>query len=153
MIIVSFDKSLILCRIQNPVEHLRWTFFIETVNSFQRLTIFAKNPIVTVRLGSKYASVIINLISTSATQLYSKTTKTNEIFSEISRETQKQQVFIFRRSSFDCTQIQIHVKLVNQAFWLVPNVTNAQKRVPKYLQPWLRDSETIIFIYCKFYCR
>ena len=28
-----------------------------------------------------------------------------------------------------------------QAFWLVPNVTNAQKRVPKYPQPWSRDSE------------
>ena len=64
------------------------------VNSFQPLTIFAKRPIVTVSLGSKYASVIINLISTSDTQLYSKITKTNEIFigtshffSEISPET------------------------------------------------------------------
>ena len=28
-----------------------------------------------------------------------------------------------------------------QAFWLVPNVTNAQKRVPKYPRPWARDSE------------
>ena len=27
------------------------------------------------------------------------------------------------------------------AFWLLPNVINAQKRVPEYLQPWLRDSE------------
>ena len=36
--------------------------------------------IVNVRLGFKYASVIINLMSTSATQLYSKTTKINEIF-------------------------------------------------------------------------
>ena len=44
------------------------------------LFIFAKKPIVTVRLGSKYATVIINLISTSATQLYSKIAKINEIF-------------------------------------------------------------------------
>ena len=30
-----------------------------------------------------------------------------------------------------------------QAFRLVPNVTNTQKRVPKYPQPWSRDSEII----------
>ena len=30
-----------------------------------------------------------------------------------------------------------------QAFWLVPNVTNAQKRVPKYPQPWPHGSEFI----------
>ena len=30
-----------------------------------------------------------------------------------------------------------------QAFWLVPNVTNAQKRVPRYPQLWSRDSEII----------
>ena len=53
--------------------------FIEIVNGFQPLTIFGKSPI-TVRLGSKYVSVIINLIFTSTTQLYSKTTKINEIF-------------------------------------------------------------------------
>ena len=53
--------------------------FIEIVNGFQALTIFGKSPI-TVRLGSKYVSVIINLIFTSTTQLYSKTTKINEIF-------------------------------------------------------------------------
>ena len=35
---------------------------------------------VTVRLGSKYASVVINLISRSATELHSKTTKINKIF-------------------------------------------------------------------------
>ena len=28
-----------------------------------------------------------------------------------------------------------------QAFWLAPSVTNAQKRVPKYPQPWPCDSE------------
>ena len=44
------------------------------------MTILEKNPIVTVRMSSKYASVIINLILTSATQLYNKITKINEIF-------------------------------------------------------------------------
>ena len=34
----------------------------------------------TVRLGSKYASVVINLISRSATELHSKTNKINKIF-------------------------------------------------------------------------
>ena len=51
-----------------------------TFNAFQPLTIFAKTHIVTVRQGSEYSSVIINLMPTSATQLYSKTTKINEIF-------------------------------------------------------------------------
>ena len=32
-----------------------------------------------------------------------------------------------------------------QAFWLVPNATNAQKRVPKYPQSWSRDSEIISY--------
>ena len=42
---------------------------------------FCKNKtIATVRLGSKYASVIINLILTLATHSYSKTAKINEIF-------------------------------------------------------------------------
>ena len=40
----------------------------------------AKRSFVTVRLGSKYASVIINLKSTSATQLYSKTIKIKKAF-------------------------------------------------------------------------
>ena len=78
MIIISFDKS--------PVAYLEHSCtstvelnFIEIVNGFQPLTIFGKSPIA-VQLGSKYASVIINLMSTSATQLYSKTTKINEIF-------------------------------------------------------------------------
>ena len=44
------------------------------------LTIFVKNPIITLRLGSKCASVIINLILASATQLYSKINKIKEIF-------------------------------------------------------------------------
>ena len=48
---------------------------------YQPLTIFEKKKtIVTVRLGSEYVSVIINLISTSNAQLYSKATKINEIF-------------------------------------------------------------------------
>ena len=44
------------------------------------LAIFVKNPIITLRLGSKCASVIINLILASATQLYSKINKIKEIF-------------------------------------------------------------------------
>ena len=32
---------------------------------------------------------------------------------------------------------------LTQASWLVPNVTNAQKRVPKYSQPWTRDSMSL----------
>ena len=68
--------------------------FTVILNGFQSLTIFVKKPIVTVRLGSKYASVIINLIFTSATMLRSKTNKIIEIFivtlhsfSDISPET------------------------------------------------------------------
>ena len=30
-----------------------------------------------------------------------------------------------------------------QVFWLVPNVTNAQKRVPKSPKPWSRDWQII----------
>ena len=33
------------------VEHLRWSFFAKIVNSFQLLTIFAKNSILDVRLA------------------------------------------------------------------------------------------------------
>ena len=32
-----------------------------------------------------------------------------------------------------------------QAFWLVPNVTNAEKKAPKYPQPWSLESEIISF--------
>ena len=65
---------------------------------------FRKNPIITLRLGSKYASVIINLILTSATQLYSKITKINEIFIAtphfyLKLRNLEKKVLIFRRSS------------------------------------------------------
>ena len=72
---------------------VRWSFFTEIVNGFQPLIIFAKSTIVTVRLGSKFGFVIINLTSKSATLLQSKATKINEVFtgtllfSEISLET------------------------------------------------------------------
>ena len=42
--------------IQNPVEHLRWSFFEKIVNGFQKLTIFAESSIVDVGLGCEYAS-------------------------------------------------------------------------------------------------
>ena len=35
-------------------------------------------------------------------------------------------------------------KSPTQTFWLASNVTNAQKRVAKYPQPWPRDSEILI---------
>ena len=130
---VSFNNNLILWRIQNPGKHLRLSFFTETVNSFQPLTIFAKKPIVTVRLGSEYASVIINVISTSAGQLHSKTTNINEIFIGIPH-------FFLKFAPKDKFMANESHK---QAFWLVANVTNAQKRVPKYPKPWSRDSEII----------
>ena len=43
-------------RISNPVVHLRWSFFAKIVNGLKFLTIFPKNSIVYVGLGSKYAS-------------------------------------------------------------------------------------------------
>ena len=76
---------------------------------------FRKNPIITLRLGSKYASVIINLILTSATQLHSKITKINEIFIVTShfylklRNLEKKSVNL-PEVLFDCTQRQIDVK-------------------------------------------
>ena len=79
------------------------------------LTIFAKKTIVTVRLRSKYASVIINLILTSATQLYGKITKINEIFTVTHHFFQKLIQKRIKKSLhlsgvlFDCTQKQIHV--------------------------------------------
>ena len=77
---------------------------------------FRKNPIITLRLGSKYASVIINLILTSATQLYSKITKINEIFIvtphfylKLVQKLRKKSIYLLE-VLFDCTQRQIHVK-------------------------------------------
>ena len=63
---------------RKSIKHLRWSLFIEIVNSFRSLTIFTKSSIVI--LGSKYASVIINMVPTLASQLYSKTTKISKIF-------------------------------------------------------------------------
>ena len=88
----------------------------------QSLTIFAKKSIVTVRLCSEYPSVIINLISTLATQLYSKTTKINEIFIGAPHFFLK----LVQKDKFMSNESH------TQAFWLVTNVTNAQERVPKY---------------------
>ena len=82
------------------------------------LTIFAKKTIVTVRLRSKYASVIINLTLTSATQLYGKITKINEIFTvthhfflKLVQKRIKKSLHL-SRVLFDCTQRQIHVNRV-----------------------------------------
>ena len=55
-------------------------------------------------MGSKYASVIINLILTLATQLYSKVTKIKEIFIAtphfyLKLRNLEKKVLIFRRSS------------------------------------------------------
>ena len=72
---------------------------------------FRKNPIITLRLGSKYASVIINLILTSASQLYSKITKINERFivtPHFYLKLRKKSVNL-SEVLFDCTQRQIDV--------------------------------------------
>ena len=71
---------------------------------------------VTVRLGSEYASVIINLISTSSTQLYRKATKINEIFIGTPHFFLK----LVQKDKFMSNESH------TQAFWLVPNVTNPQ---------------------------
>ena len=43
-------RSIFQRRIQNPVEHLRWSFFVKTVNGQRPLTIFAK------KLHRRYSS-------------------------------------------------------------------------------------------------
>ena len=54
----SIFQTLSQKPIFNPVEHLRWRFFVKIVNSLKLLSIFAKkSSIVDVRPGSKYASV------------------------------------------------------------------------------------------------
>ena len=50
------------------------------IAAFSRLLVLQKNLDLTCSTGSEHASVITNLISTLATQLYSKTTKINKIF-------------------------------------------------------------------------
>ena len=90
--------------------------FIEIVNGFQPLTIFGKSPI-TVRLGSKYVSVIINLIFTSTTQLYSKTTKINEIFIGNPQFLETTSLHLLE-DLFEYTQRQIHVKSITYTGFL-----------------------------------
>ena len=129
---VSLNNNLILWRIQNPGEHLRGSFFTEIVNSFQPLTIFAKKTIVTVRLGSEYASVIIRNLH----QLPSCMAK----LQKLTKYLQEFLIFFLKLAPKDKFMPNESHK---QAFWLVANVTNGQKRVPKYPQPWSRDSEII----------
>ena len=91
------------------------------------------------------------MISTSAIQLFSKPTTTNEIFIETPHFFLKlvQKLRNNKSSSFGGPILtgQKDKFMSNespaQTFWLVPNVTNVQKRIPKYLQPWSRDSEII----------
>ena len=106
------------------------------------LTIFVKNHIITLWLGSKYASVIINLILTSATQLYSKITKIKKIFIvtphfylKLVQKIRKKN-FTFWRSSLTAQKDKfMSIGSPKKAFWLAPNGTNAQKRVLRYPQP------------------
>ena len=90
----------------------KYHFSQKTINYFRKKTI------VTVRLRSKYASVIINLTLTSATQLYGKITKINEIFTvthhfflKLVQKRIKKSLHL-SRVLFDCTQRQIHVNRV-----------------------------------------
>ena len=43
-------------RTQNPVKHLRWSFFPKIGNGFQLLTIFAKSSSLDFRISSEYTS-------------------------------------------------------------------------------------------------
>ena len=43
--------------IWNPVEHLQWRAFAKIINSQKPLTVSAKNSIMDIQLGPKYASV------------------------------------------------------------------------------------------------
>ena len=38
---IVFEVILIQRRIKNPVKHLRWSVFVNTVNGFKPLTVFA----------------------------------------------------------------------------------------------------------------
>ena len=49
-------------RIQNPVKHLRWSFFVKIVNDWKPLTIFPKSSIVDGWLGSEYTSGTVVLM-------------------------------------------------------------------------------------------
>ena len=101
---------------------------------------FAENPIITIRMGFKYASVIFNLILTSSTQLYSKITKINEIFI-VNPHFYLKLVQKLRKKSINLLEILTAHKdkfmsseSPKQAFWLAPNVTNTQKKIPRYPQ-------------------
>ena len=137
--IVSFDNSLIMWQLE-PSGTSTMELFLQY--QLTALFIFAKKPIVTVRLGSKYATVIINLISTSATQLYSKIAKINEIFIVTPhfflKLVQKliKKALIFLRSLLTAHKDKfMSIQSPKQVFWLAPNVTYAQKRAPRYPQP------------------
>ena len=49
-------------RIQNPVKHLRWSFFVKIVNDWKPLTIFPKSSILDGWLGSEYTSGTVVLM-------------------------------------------------------------------------------------------
>ena len=113
------------------------------------MTIFAKKPIITLRLGSKYASVIINLILTSATQLYSKITKINKIFivtPHFYLKLRKKSVN-FLEVLFDCTQKQIDVKRYQEVKKNFFHLQLIAKRSAgdDVAQLWSRDPEIIKF--------
>ena len=99
------------------------------------MTIFAKSLIIILRLGSKYVSVIINLISTLATQLYSKITKINEIFLVITHFYLKLAQKLRKKSVnlsevlFDYTQRQIHVKRYPKPCNLLPRAIFFKKEL------------------------
>ena len=55
-VVMFYCFSTIRSVFGNPFEHLRWSFFAKIVNSWKLSTIFAKNSIVDLRVGSKYTS-------------------------------------------------------------------------------------------------
>ena len=55
---IQFSKEVIQRRIQNPVEHLRWSFLRKQLTAIIRQPFLEKSSILDFRLGSKYASVI-----------------------------------------------------------------------------------------------
>ena len=116
------------------------------------LTIFAKKTIVTVRLRSKYASVIINLILTWATQLYGKITKINEMstvthhfFLKLVQKRIKK-AFIFRGSSLTAHKDKfMSIESPKQAFWLAPNALMHRKEFRGILSPVSSSQEQLFF--------
>ena len=87
-------------------------------------------------------SNILDLILILATQLYSKITKINEIFIVTPHfylklvQKLRKKIFIFPSSSLTAHKDKfMSFESPKQAFWLAPNATNAQKRIPRYHQP------------------